>query len=216
MKKIRITIIFASMIEKNKDRKADTVHTCGVILSGGKSSRMGTNKSLLPINNKPSISHIADTLKTCTNGVIVIANESQDYTFLNLPIYPDRYKEKGPLAGFESALYNVNASVYVMAACDMPFVHAGVYRYLLEQLEEFEAVVPIFEDRMHPLSGIYRRSILPKIQSQIENDKLKLKKLFDLINTKYVDTFPNISENIIHKHFFNMNNPTQYEEALRL
>jgi len=177
---------------------------------------MGTNKSLLPINNKPSISHIADTLKTCTNEVIVIANESQDYTFLNLPIYPDRYEEKGPLAGFESALYNVNASVYVMAACDMPFVTCEVYDYLMSELKDNDIVIPIYRGREHPLSGIYKRTVLPYIQTNIAKENIRMNSFYDAVRVKFIDSFPGIDDEVLRKHFFNMNNPEQYETAKSL
>lgn len=190
--------------------------TCGVVLSGGQSTRMGTNKSLLPIDGKVAIAHIVDELTKCVNDIIVIANEKQPYKFLKQPIYADRFQDKGPLAGLESALYHHDADLYYMAACDMPFVSCQVYNVLSKQAEDFDAIIPIYEGREHPLAGIYRRSILPHVQNNINNDRLRMNSFHHDIKVKYVDTFPSVDDQTIQRHFFNMNNPKQYEAAKRL
>lgn len=190
--------------------------TCGVVLSGGQSSRMGTNKSLLPIAGKKAISHIVDELTHCTDDVIIIANEEQPYKFLNRQIFADRFPDKGPLAGLESAMYHYEADIYYIAACDMPFVTCEVYRFLAEQLKDSDAVIPIYENREHPLAGVYRRSILPHVQEQIKQNRLRMNSFHKLVNVKYVESFGTITDDILRKHFFNMNNPDQYETAKRL
>src|SRR5690625_5235938 len=168
--------------------------TCGVVLSGGQSTRMGTNKSLLPIDGKVAIQHIVDELTHCVNDLIVIANDKQPYEFLNQRICADRFQDKGPLAGLESALFNHDADLYFVAACDMPFVSCQVYNVLSEQAEDFDAVIPIYEGREHPLAGIYRRSILPHVQNNINHDRLRMNSFHSDINVKYVDTFPSVED----------------------
>jgi len=196
--------------------KAANMNTCGVILSGGKSSRMGTNKSLLTIDNQPVIQKISEELKQCNDEVIVVSNQHETYDFLGLKQISDRHTGKGPLAGLETALYHVNADVYMFAACDMPFISSEVYRFLLQQLAHYDAVVPIYNNQMHPLAGIYKKSVLPQIQSQIEKNNLKVKGFFAYVNVIYVRDFGNLSDELLQKHFFNMNNPAQYKEAKRL
>ncbi|MFC4557334.1 molybdenum cofactor guanylyltransferase [Virgibacillus kekensis] len=185
----------------------------GVVLAGGKSSRMGTDKSLLSLNGKPVIQHVVSRLKSCSDEVCIIANNPASYSFLNTPVYPDRYKEKGPLAGIESALYNTDADVYICAACDMPFVHASVYEHLLGLLEDADAVIPVYPDKMHPLSAIYTKYALPPIQELLDKDIRKVRRLFDRINVNYAKKFGDIPDETLSRHFFNMNYPDQYEEA---
>lgn len=189
------------------------MRTCGVILAGGKSSRMGKNKALLPILGKPVIQHVAKTLSRCTEEVFVIANNPSDYSFLKLPIYPDRYVHIGPLGGMESALYHIKADCYVFAACDMPFLNTDVYNILLSKLESYDAVIPIYNQYEHPMCGIYRNSIFHQVQTQIRKNDLKLKRLLDQIQVNYIDTYEGIPNDVIKKHFFNMNYPSEYEEA---
>lgn len=189
------------------------MRACGVILSGGRSSRMGTNKSLLKLGESTVIEQIIDEVQSCTDEICIISNQPQDYRFLNKTIYTDRYKDKGPLAGIESALYHSNADVFVFAACDMPFINREVYKYLLNSLKGYDAVVPAYDDQLHPLSGIYTKNILPKIQGQLDKDQLKVKGFFDQIKVNYIKDFDDISDSVLEKHFFNMNTPPHYEHA---
>lgn len=190
------------------------MRTCGVILAGGKSSRMGTNKSLLPLQGKPAVERVYEELKVVTDNVIIIANEENIYDFLQIDRYSDRHVDQGPLAGLESALYHVEADLYFIAACDMPFIDRTVYKYLVEQMDdEHDAVVPVYNGRNHPLAAIYRRSALPQIQDQIVNNNLRVQSFFEHIQVNYVDDFDSISDSIVEKHLFNMNNPNQYKQA---
>ncbi|MFD1360515.1 molybdenum cofactor guanylyltransferase [Lentibacillus salinarum] len=191
------------------------MQTCGVILSGGRSSRMGTNKSLLDIDGKTAIEQIANELKKCSHETAVITNEPAIYEFLGLNLYQDRYQDKGPLAGIESALHHVDADVYFFAACDMPFIHQGVYRHLWQAMNGADAVIPIHNDRMHPLSGIYTKNVLPHIQMLLEHDERKIRALFEHIDVHYVTDYDGIAKQMVDKHFFNMNYPAQFEEAKR-
>lgn len=190
---------------------------CGVVLSGGKSTRMGTNKALLQLNDQPVVQGIVEELKKCTDEVVLITNDGESvYEFLNIKQYKDRYIDKGPLAGIETALYNVNADIFAFAACDTPFINTKVYSELLKQLGDYDAVVPIYNEQMHPLSAIYKQEVLIKVQEQLNNNNLRIRSFFDHINVKYVQEFHHIDDDILFKHFFNMNNPQQYEQAKQI
>ena len=78
----------------------------GIILAGGKSTRMGANKSFLKIGEQTVIERITYLMKSVFTNVIIISNTPDEYIFLNLPIYEDVYKGKGPLAGIHSGLKN--------------------------------------------------------------------------------------------------------------
>lgn len=186
----------------------------GIVLAGGKSTRMGTNKSLLKIDGEPVIKIIVEELQTCTDEVVLITNEKPDvYDFLNVRQFSDRYKDKGPLAGIESALYNVKADVFIFVASDMPFIDRRVCSCLLEQLHGYDAVIPMYNGYKHPLSGIYKKNVYPYVKDKLDEDDLSIRGIFSHINVNYVNNFHGIPSNIVKKHFFNMNNPSQYKEA---
>lgn len=187
--------------------------TCGVILAGGKSTRMGTNKALLQLNNQPVIERIADELQLISDELIIVANDPADYQYLNLSLISDRYPNKGPLAGIETAMYHFAADQYIISACDTPFIDHQVYQHLLSSLGGYDAVVPKFDNHLHPLSGVYTRQVLPIIQEKIEQNDLRVKSFFNHLNIHYLQTFNNIEKKQLEKHFFNMNNPDQYKQA---
>ncbi|HEX6593507.1 MAG TPA: molybdenum cofactor guanylyltransferase [Bacillota bacterium] len=186
---------------------------CTVILAGGKSTRMGRNKALLTLGMKPIIEHIVSELQPISDKLVVVANEPDDYTFLGVPIVRDRYKNKGPLAGIEAAMYQTEADQYVIAACDMPFIDRNIYKYLLTELYDFTAVIPLFDGKVHPLTSIYRREALPHIQAQLENNDLQVTRLATHIRINYVSQFAGVSTERLQRHFFNMNDPSEYERA---
>lgn len=196
--------------------KAIEMKSCGVILAGGKSTRMGQDKAFLPLYNKPVISHIVQEIKTLFDTIIVVANEPAAYSFLQVPVVSDRYQDMGPLAGMETAMFHQEADIYAITACDMPFIDQEIYRYLLGQATDYDAVVPIFENRLHPLAGVYKRSVLPVIQDQLDHGNRKVRSIFDPVRVQYVQTYDSISEETVKKHFFNMNHPEQYEWAKRV
>lgn len=189
------------------------VKSCSVVLAGGSSSRMGTNKSLLPLQNKLVIEHIIEELQHLSGYTVINANNPELYHFLGLPVVQDRFPGEGPLAGLEAALSQLDADVFFVSACDTPFISKQIYCYLYNQLKDFDAIVPIFEGKMHPLSGIYKKSVHSKIRHQLEIGQRKIRLLFDHINVKYVDQFDGISNEVLEKHFFNMNDQSQYRQA---
>ena len=185
----------------------------GIILSGGKSSRMGENKDLLSLGNKKVIEHIYTELKNCCDEVAVVANDPSAYAFLTSNIISDRFPGKGPLAGLETAFFHKKADAYIISACDTPLIKREVYEHLYSRVRDFEAAVPVFDGQIHPLSGIYRRSVLTAVKQQLNKGELKVKSFFENIHVNYVDDFGSISNETLQQHFFNMNTPSDYEKA---
>lgn len=177
---------------------------------------MGQNKSMLLIQDQPVIKRISSELSSCCNELVVVTNEPSTYAFLNVPLIRDRYINKGPLAGLETAFHYVEADIFLVAACDMPFINCNVYNYLASNLMHYDAVVPVYDGAIHPLAGVYRKSVLGPIQNQLQRDERKVRKVFDHINVNYVSDYETISDKVLAQHFFNMNNPSQYMQAKRM
>src|SRR5699024_12735851 len=98
------------------------MHSCGVVLSGGKSSRMGTNKSLMQVNDdKAVIQHIYDEIKHICDDTIIVTNQPEQYDFPKTTMVADRYFDMGPLAGLDAAMYHIDADIYTLAPSDLPF-----------------------------------------------------------------------------------------------
>ena len=95
----------------------------GVILAGGKSSRMGTDKGVLELNGKKIIEHIIYSIKPVVDEIIIISN-SNNYDYLGFKVYSDIIKERGPLAGIHTALTHTTTERNLIVSCDIPFINS--------------------------------------------------------------------------------------------
>lgn len=186
-----------------------------IILSGGKSSRMGTNKALLTINEKTNIERITNQLKERFQDIILVTNEPDVYSFLNIKVTTDRYPGKGPLAGLHAGLLASENDVNLIVACDMPFVSSEFAEHLVKEIGEYDAVVSVINGKQHPLFSVFKRNVVRKIEECLKTDRLRMKDLLNEMNVYYMTegNFQNYSTEKLERIFFNMNSPTEYEEA---
>lgn len=158
----------------------------GIILSGGKSSRMGSDKALLSYNGKKLIEYSIDLLKSLCDNVIISANNAHYHAF-KLPVVPDNYSDIGPLSGLESCIRFSNTRINLVIPCDTPFLNAEFLNNILNNIENYDAVVPISKDgKVEPLTGYYSKEVLPVIVQQIEKGDYKIQNLLKNIHTKYL------------------------------
>lgn len=186
----------------------------GIILAGGKSRRMGTNKALLIVGGKRNIERMTAVMKEITDYVYIIANEKAPYEFLLLPIVSDRIAGSGPLAGIHSGILASDTTYCFVTACDYPFLSVKAMQYMMKQCEGYDGVVPIIHGRKHPLVAIYHRSILPVVEEHLDAKNLKIMNLLSKLNIRYVDEteFLRLGEDM-NMLFLNMNKPEDYEVA---
>jgi molybdenum cofactor guanylyltransferase len=186
-----------------------------IILSGGKSSRMGTNKALLKIHEKTNIERIKDELKHVFDDIILVTNDPETYQFLNMKTVPDQFPGSGPLAGMHAGLEASDYEENFVVACDMPFVSAELAANLVSALKHHEAVVPVVEGKQHPLFAAYQKRAAQEAKSCIEEGSLRMKHLLDRLDVRYLDEgdLKLYCEGRIDRVFFNMNRPEEYEDA---
>jgi molybdopterin-guanine dinucleotide biosynthesis protein A len=113
-----------------------------VIISGGKSSRMGTDKALLEIGGKTMIEQIVAQTTGLGGEQIVITNTPERYAFLNLPMFVDVLPNKGALGGLYTAIHSASQPYALTLACDMPFVNQPLLKHMLSLMPDFDAVIP--------------------------------------------------------------------------
>ncbi|WP_428910155.1 molybdenum cofactor guanylyltransferase [Niallia sp. Krafla_26] len=190
--------------------------TTGIILAGGKSSRMGTNKALLTIEGKTVIERIVGQVEQIVDQCIIVTNHFQDYKFLQLPMVEDKWKDMGPLAGIEAGLTSSQTENNLIVACDMPFISIDTGKYLLTLLEYYQAVVPEVNGQLHPLFAAYRKSIVPAVTTSLTENNLRIRQLLHTIHVKIVKNQDLDSQGIStdDQYYFNMNHPTEYHRAI--
>lgn len=160
--------------------------TSGVILAGGKSTRMKFNKAFASIAGQPVVQIILDKFKHFFNETLIISNEPQLYEKLGYAIYPDVFPGLGPVAGIHSALYHARYDRVFVMGCDMPFMNMALVKFLLDSLEDYECVVPELDSHLQPLSAVYSKKCLPVLTQCLENDKLKLVRVFEELYTRVI------------------------------
>ena len=142
----------------------------GFILAGGKSTRMGTNKSLLRIGGKTIIEHVVNLMKDLFNELILITNQQDEFSFLNLTMLEDIYKNAGPLAGIHSALVHTQTEKNFIISCDMPLMSTDVIKYLVEYPTEKPITIARADGFIQQLCGVYYKSLVPFIEEIIKNN----------------------------------------------
>lgn len=147
----------------------------GIILAGGKNSRMGTKKAFLTIGGVRLIDKIINVYQEIFAEIIIVTNDPLAYTdFFATTVVTDIYKEKGALGGIYTGLFFASHDYSFVAACDMPFLNKDFIIYLTEQAAKFDIVVPQLSDGFQPLHAIYSRNCLTAIKKLLTADKLKI------------------------------------------
>jgi len=197
-----------------------------IILSGGKSSRMGTNKSLLRIRDKTVIERMHDLLQSMFKDVILITNEPDDYNFLDIPIYEDFFRHRGPLAGIHSGLKHSKTNINFIISCDLPLMTKEMINYLIEYKTNKLITVAKADGFIQQLAGKYSKECLSPsekiLKEGIENEnrdavqkkrKCNVLSLIDLVGAEIIsaESLPFYNEDL----YFNMNKTEDYELLLR-
>ena len=182
------------------------------ILAGGASSRMGSDKSQLLINNHSFVEHIANILFTVTNTVTIVGHNSED---ARLRVASDIYPKWGALGGIHAALNACQTEWAFVVACDMPFLTPELIQYLAQQRNQSEAVVPIQADgKPQPLCAFYRFDpCLNRATQLIESGHRRPLDLLSSVTTRWV-SFAELEDLVHSENFFvNINTPEDYYEA---
>src|SRR5690242_6152656 len=151
------------------------------ILAGGASSRMGTDKSLLPIEGQTFTERIAETLLTLTDSVSVVGGKADSSL-------PDLYPQWGALGGLHAAFAACKREWAIVVACDLPFVTAELFSHLAGLRVDHDAIVPIQADeRPQPLAALYRvNSCLQRATELIETGRRRPLDLLEAVKTHWV------------------------------
>ena len=155
------------------------------ILSGGKSSRMGTDKGLVQLHQKPLISYLIETLQKLDFDIKIIAHHS-DYHNFNLEVIKDIYPEKGPLGGVFTALNDAQTDCLIISV-DTPFITEKQIAQLLENHQKNQLTLAFSEDKIYPLFGIYPFHLFEKLKENILQNQLKLMKFVDENSPKKIE-----------------------------
>ncbi|HEM56028.1 MAG TPA: formate dehydrogenase accessory sulfurtransferase FdhD [Thermodesulfobium narugense] len=186
------------------------------ILSGGKSSRMGQEKSLVEFDGKTMIERIIEELSSISDDIFLITNKEDLYSFLNLEKFPDIYKDSGPLAGIHSALKHSKNQKVLILSCDMPFVNKNFALYLFDQSTDYDVTVPVYRGSYEPLFAIYDKKIVDVIEVHLKKNERKIISFYPDVKVKKIEEDEMSDRFDCELLFFNVNTPSDLEYARQI
>jgi molybdopterin-guanine dinucleotide biosynthesis protein A len=185
----------------------------GVILAGGKSSRMGQNKALMSLGGKRLVDRVVGVMRSVFDDLLMVTNTPGVYADLGLPMVRDVWPEKGSLGGVYSAIYHVATSYCLVVACDMPFLQAAVLRYLITQINDYDVVVPDVLGELQTLHAIYSKACLQPIERRLEMHRLRIIGFFPDVRVRTVTASELEPYDPALLAFQNLNTPEEFQAA---
>jgi len=176
----------------------------GIILAGGQSSRMGTDKAFIKLGNKTLIQHSIDKLKEFCNEIIISSNKNFKTEY---PIVHDEIKNIGPVGGIISCLSYSSNDINIVLSCDMPFITEMVFRRLIQNQGEMVTVPTIDGKNPESLCAIYKKPVLTLLKKEVLKQNYKLQKIIGGIPHRVID----LSD--INHQFLNINHPHDLKKA---
>ncbi len=190
----------------------------GIILCGGKSKRMGTDKSFMKLGDRYIIEIMADLMKLIFQRVILISNDVEKYKFLNLMTYEDIFKGKGPLGGIHSGLINSDTEKIYVIACDIPLITKNAISFILNYPSEKSIKVPFADGFVQQLCGLYSKSNIELIEELLNSPghgKCKVLELVEKADGEII-YIENQMQNYKKDTFLNLNDINSYNKAAEL
>ncbi len=185
------------------------------VLAGGKSSRMGFDKQRIEFSGENIVKRNTEELKRKFSQIIVVTNspeiyEDEDY----ITVIQDIIFQKGPLSGIHAALkYSESRYVYFLA-CDMPEIDMDFIEYMKNETDRVNAeiCIPMRDGRLELFNGFYRKSLVPKIEKILKEDRRAIRALVEISDTHIVN-----ADNIGKKDIFlNLNTQKELEDYRKL
>jgi molybdopterin-guanine dinucleotide biosynthesis protein A len=131
------------------------VTAAGIVLCGGRSSRMGRAKAWLPWGGRPMVAHVVDVLRKVVDEVVVVTAADLDVPRVDARVVRDRAPHGGPLAGILEGLEHIAAERAFVTGTDAPFLTPA---FVAAMLGAGEAAAPLVDDFVQTLSAVYPRS----------------------------------------------------------
>jgi molybdopterin-guanine dinucleotide biosynthesis protein A len=185
----------------------------GVILAGGRNSRMGgTDKAFLTVNGQTVFQRALGLLQSCFPQVIVVTNRPEKYAAFDVEVTRDEFPGRGPLAGIHAGLGLVRSPYAFVVACDMPFLRVEPIAYLINCIDGQEAIVPWWDGDIEPLHAIYATALHDRMGQALSRSPHSVREFLPTIEVEYIPQTVMCRVQGADEAFRNINTP---EDAAR-
>lgn len=183
-----------------------------IILAGGNSQRMGSDKANLLLGGQTLLQRAIATMQQIFPHVIVSVRQPRPE--INLQQICDETPNAGPLAGLVSAMSHVTTPWAFAVACDMPFIKPAVVELLAKHRFQCQAVVPVVHNYPQPLAAFYASSCLDTIRTHFSSgEKNSLRAILEQLQVRYVDETELMQADPALRSFFDLDTPQDVKIA---
>jgi molybdopterin-guanine dinucleotide biosynthesis protein A len=210
----------ASQLNQLTGPEESAMKLAGIVLCGGRSSRMGRPKADLPFGQEVMLSRVVRLLRSVVDPIVVVAAPHQRLPAVTegVEVVRDRHEYRGPLEGICRGLNALQgrADAAYATACDVPLLVPAFVDKLRTLLGDDDVAVPVEGRYHHPLAAIYRTRVLPDIEQLLGCDQLRPVFLYERVDTRKVpvDMLRDVDPQL--QTLRNINTPEEYEQLLRL
>ncbi len=196
--------------QQDSGQELPKLNATGILLTGGKSSRMKKNKAFLELHGRPLVERSLEVLHSVFAEVLISSNEPQPYAHYDVPVIQDNILGRGPLEGLYQGLKAATYDMVFFVACDMPFLRVELIRFLATRILEFDIVVPRLESGLQPLHAFYHRRCLPIINNNLEAGRLKIIDIYPSCSVRFVEEMELQAFQNLSNVFCNVNTPEEW------
>jgi molybdenum cofactor guanylyltransferase len=210
----------SSRVNSSSDRTNDGQRVGGIILCGGRSSRMGRPKAWLPFGDQTMLQRVVDVLREVVDPIVVVAAPDQEVPPVpeGVVIVRDAEEGLGPLAGLAAgleALADVADAAYA-SSCDVPLLSAAFVRAVIDRLDDAEIAIPREDAWHHPLAAVYRTSLAQRCRELIAGGRRRPLHLVQASRSNEFDVGELRTVDRELRSLRNANTPKEYELLLEL
>lgn len=173
------------------------------VQAGGRSSRMGTHKGLLPLAGVPLIERVLHGLKGLPGEIVITTDRPAAYAYLGLRMASDA--GEGALHGLRTALQAARGELVLVLACDMPFLCRPLLESMVRQADSADVVVPRWDGEYEPLHAVYRRTCLPAVERALAHGDRRMVSFFPAVQLQVVEQVEIAEFDPQGMSFFNVN-----------
>jgi molybdopterin-guanine dinucleotide biosynthesis protein A len=181
----------------------------GIILSGGKSLRMGRNKAFIEIDGVAIIDRIYTVFENLFQETIIVTDQRDLFAYLNVKTYNDLLPHRGALGGLYTGLYFSSFPCSFCVACDMPFLKESLIEFLIDRLEDDDILVPRTEDGLQPLHAFYSKNCIGPIKKLLDKGGYKIIDVYPVVKSRTVEERDFIFLDPKRESFINVNTPDE-------
>lgn len=190
-----------------------------IVLAGGRSLRLGRSKALQAIQGKSLIQWVVDCLAMLSTEIIIVTARGEAIpcsSAVRIKTVADIYPAKGTLVGIHSGLIASSSSRAIVVGCDMPFLSVRLLEYMTQTLADSDVALPRIGEMVEPLCAVYSKNCLAPIQELLDQNELRISRLFGMVKVRYIDEDDIDSFDPEHLSFFNVNSQVDLDRARRL